>query len=682
MWEKLTNLMLGVEIILLVIFVIGRLRKRKLNETALFVGLVFIMGYFLHAVPFLHRAMVLEKDCDYILGLLDCVSPTLKLFVGEAKVDGVEDFTKAVPMFSTVYLLGAILAALATISAAEQVFRDNIRNSFRLKKAMKREVCDVVVGHSPMALHYAKSCNAVLLLDDSVGKEKAVELIEEGYAVLRKSFTESLLTSRRFRVSTRYNLICPDDGKAITYIDTFLAYRKANPGSRNMHLYVELLEENTETIRREIIEKSGEGSLITTFCANELLARTFVEENPVTKYLPNDFVENAALKPGTDIHVFILGAGKLSHALYRQSVLTNQLVTFEKDAYKLVPIHYHICDKNTDADDWELADVKNALAELEAKDYFPLPEVPYDTNVVNKTPASRNVLSRIKKQVQKDNSYTMILVATEDDCGNIEIGAKLKAMLLGMRNFHIFVRSEASYTEDGAMISYFGKRERVFTHDVIVNDSLTMIARKLNEVYTARQLAKEKDRKDFAQYVREEAEKAWKEFDYFTLYSNIYAAMNLRLQLNLLGLDYVKDGKGRNMDWIQKRHQHKGDYTYDEYFTASARNALIAQEHARWNAYHLLREFLPLKRDDITEKPRKNPEDPKEKPGFITKNMTAKRHGCLTTYKGLHVLSSYLAGKAGEKWQAQDYDYYVYDENLIVTAAELLTKLGYSIVEK
>lgn len=681
MWEMLTILILVIEIILLGVFAIGRLRKRKLNETALFVALVFVLSYSLYAVPFLHRAMVLEPDSDYILGLMDCISPTLKLFVGEAKVDGVEDFAKAVPMFSTVYLLGAILAALATISAAEQVFRNTIRNSFRLNQAMKKDACDIIVGHTPRVLHYAQSCNAVLLLDDSVSKDRAVELIKEGYVVLRKSFTASLFASRRFHASTRYNLICPDDGKALTYIDTFLAYRSGNPDHKNIHLYVELLEENTETIRREIIEKSGEGSLITTFCANELLARTFVEENPVTKYLPEGFVENGALKPDTDIHIFFLGAGKLSHALYRQSVLTNQLVTFDRDTYKLLPIHYHICDKNTDADDWELADVKSALSELDSQDYFPLPDVPYDTDVLNKAPASRNVLAGIKKQVQK-GGYSMIFVATEDDCGNIEIGAKLKAMLLGMENFHMFVRSEVSYTEDEARVSYFGKSERVFTHDVIVNDSLAMIAKKLNEVYTARKLAKEKDREDFEQYVRETAEKAWNGFDYFTLYSNIHAAMNLRVQLNLLGLDYVKDGKGNNIDLIKQRHQHRGEYPYEAYFTATARNALIAQEHARWNAYHLLREFLPLEKKDIAARPLKNPEDPAEKPGFDTKNMTAKRHACITTYKGLHLLSSHLAQRAGARWKTQDYEYYVYDENLIVTAPELLTKLGYSIVEK
>ena len=70
-------------------------------------------------------------------------------------------------------------------------------------------------------------------------------------------------------------------------------------------------------------------AFIDTFSTNELLARTFIEANPVTEYLPKEYIENAAIKTGTEISVFVLGFGTLGQEVYRQSVLNNQLVTFD-----------------------------------------------------------------------------------------------------------------------------------------------------------------------------------------------------------------------------------------------------------------------------------------------------------------------------------------------------------------
>ena len=426
-----------------------------------------------------------------------------------------------------------------------------------------------------------------------------------------------------------------------------------------------------------IIEKNEMEAFVDTFSTSELLARTFIEANPVTKHLPKEYIEDAAIKTGTEISVFVLGFGTLGQEVYRQSVLNNQLVTFDGE-YKVLPINYYLCDMGIDVTEWNIGGLPEVLGELNAAEYFPLPELPFKTTVIDRTPASREVLTAIKKQVQKSNSYTLIIIDTDEDCRNIEIGAKLKTMLFGSENYHIFVRSEAAYTEDDELVTYFGNSEDVFNHDVIVNDSLSAMAKKLNEVYTAQYAdAQERNRPDFTEYIQQKAEKDWQGLDYFTLYSNIYSAMNLRTKLNLLGLDYVKDGNGANTALIGERHGHKGEYDYSEYFTPSVRNALIAQEHARWNAYHLLSEYLPLDKNGITLKSGDG-----KKVRFNVKNTAAKKHACLTTYNGLNDLSSYLAQKAGNGCTAADYDYYIYDEMLITSAEELLTSLGYSVIEK
>ncbi len=677
MWNIISITILIIEALMLVGFIVGRFKKRRFNETALFIGAVIVVNYSLHLIPYLHGVLELGDESNVILGLIGCLGSTIKLFVGEIEVDVVAEFTAAFSHFSIAYMLGVILALLTTISTAIEVFSTSITNGFRLVKALKKDSCDIVVGNSPKALHYAKTCNAVLLLDDGVEKETVKELIEDGYAVLRKGFSVHLLGNRQFNATTRYNIVCTEAEKALDYIDTFIAYKKAETSAKNIYLYVELEGEKAETVRREIIEKNEMEAFIDTFSTSELLARTFIEANPVAKYLPKEYIEDAAIKTGTEISVFMLGFGTLGQEVYRQSVLNNQLVTFDGE-YKVLPINYYLCDTNIDSAEWNIGGLSEALGELNTAEYFPLPELPFKTNVIDRTPTSREVLTAIKKQVQKANSYTLIVIDTDEDCRNIEIGAKLKTMLFGSENYHIFVRSEAAYTEDDEIVTYFGNSEDVFNHDVIVNDSLSVMAKKLNEVYTAQYAGvEERNRSDFADYIQKKAEKDWDALDYFTLYSNIYSAMNLRTKLNLLGLDYIKDGNGANTALITERHGHKGEYAYSEYFTPSVRNALIAQEHARWNTYHLLGEYLPLDKNGITVKSNDG-----KKVRFNVKNTAAKKHACLTTYNGLNDLSAYLAEKAGNGCTAADYDYYIYDEMLITSAEELLISLGYSVIEK
>ncbi|MBE6903018.1 MAG: hypothetical protein E7480_00215 [Ruminococcaceae bacterium] len=677
MWNIIIILILIIEVLMLLRFIVGRFQKRRLNETAVFVGVVFALNMSLYFVPFLYKVIELGEESNYILGFIGCIGPSIKLFVGEAKVEMVTSFAKEFVLFPFTFMIGVIVAMLTTITATVEAFSNSIVSAFRLAKALKKDTCDIVVGNSSKALHYVKNCNAVLLLDDSVGKASVKELIEDGYAVMRKDFTVRLLKSWYLNTSTRYNIVCPDSEKALNYIDTFIAYKKVEEKAKNIYLYVEMEGDRAETIRREIIEKSGMEAYIDTFSINELVARTFTEENPVTKYLPDIYIEDAAIKQGTQINVFILGFGKLGQELYRQSVLNNQLVTFDGE-YKELPVNYYLCDTNIDATEWNIGGLSEALSELNATEYFPLPEIPFKTTVIDKAPASYKVLTAIKAQVQKENSYTLVIVDTEEDCHNIEIGARLKTALIEQNNYHIFVRSEAAYIQSDEIVSYFGKSNSVFNHDVIVNDSLSTMAKKLNEVYTAQYAGEEeRNRSDFKEYIQKKAEKDWEKLDYFTLYSNIYSAMNLRVKLNLLGLDYTKDGKSANIELINERHRHKEEYAYNEYFNLSVRNALIAQEHARWNAYHLLYEYLPLSKNSINVK-----SDDGKKVRFNVKNTEAKKHACLTTFKGLNDLSSYLAQKAGNGCSAADYDYYIYDEMLITSADELLSSLGYSIIEK
>ena len=144
----------------------------------------------------------------------------------------------------------------------------------------------------------------------------------------------------------------------------------------------------------------------------------------------------------------------------------------------------------------------------------------------------------------------------------------------------------------------------------------------------------------------------------------------------------VTDTMEKQAQLLHQRYARKADgYTYEEYFVRSKRNALLAQEHARWNAYHLLAEFVPMEKAAITVKAHKG-----DSVKFNTKNMAAKKHCCLTTFCGLDALGQYLAqladGQTGKKHTAEEYDVYVYDEMLLMAADALMAKLGFTIIER
>lgn len=686
MWNELSVLLLAIQLLMLMGFVIGRFRKKKLNETFVFLGLVFACNLALYVLPYLHSVIVLGHQGNYAFDILKCIMGAVKLFMGEVETEAVADFAQVVPSFTYTYLIGALLALLATITTAVETFSNSIINSFRVAKCLKAPVCDLVLGNSSAALQYAKNGQAVLLLDDGISKAAVVELMEKGYVILRRGFSPQLLVSRLLNVRTRYNFICPEHANdVLDCIDQFITYKKAEVQKKQIYLYVELDDGKAETIRREIVEKSGFDASITTFCSHELMARTFIEEHPVTRYIPRTFIaEDASVKPDVNINVFYLGFGSLNQELYRQSVLNNQLVKYEEGTYRVFPVRYRIYDPEADDGAWNINGLKDALQEVaeSGRGYFPVPELPYDTCVTLKSPCGRETLREVKKHICTPRTFSYVIIDTGDSYRNIETGARLRTLLDGCGGFRIFVRSDSPYATGDDNTTYFGDYTQVFTHDVIVNDSFSIMARKLNEVYTAHSLKKQECKTDFGRLVTEQAQASWAGLDRFTRYSNIYGAINLRVKLNMLGLDYAKDGQSEYTALIAEKYQRRdGDYTYAEYFDRSKRNALLAQEHARWNAYHLLAEYLPLEIDGITVRMVQN-----QKVRFNTKNIPAKKHACLTTFKGLDDLSAHLAHTAAEITGAvhhpEEYDYYVYDEMLIMSAEELMIRLGYSIREK
>ena len=165
----------------------------------------------------------------------------------------------------------------------------------------------------------------------------------------------------------------------------------------------------------------------------------------------------------------------------------------------------------------------------------------------------------------------------------------------------------------------------------------------------------------------------------------------MRLKLQLMGLDYVRDSDEKDNDKVKELG--KDDYLdfyagkdkpvyYDGVFAGekevvkysldfkpSRRTTMAIHEHLRWNSYMLSKGFVPASIEEIY--------NDKDKNG---KNYYLRRHGNLTTFDGLVEFRKLIAQRDGVDELATDvikYDYQLLDD-----AYWLLSKNHYKIIDR
>ncbi len=683
-WSEIAAVILFAAEILLVGFFIFELfiRKNKKIRSVIFLIAAFAINASLYIIPCVYS---LKGDTVTVFDVMACFSDAFKTFVGEWDAVKVKEFAAEFPFYTVTYVLGSILAPIAAANAAAQAFSLTLIHNVRRWSRLRAKTCDILIGTGDKALQYAKDHKAVLVTNSAMDSEAVNQLIERGYTVWSTSFTSELLSGRRLNLNTEYNIICPGSTEEnLEHINTFIAYRKAEGDGRKkkLHMFVEIEGKKTEIIRREVIEKSCCKESITPFCSDGLLAVKFAQEHPVTEKIPESFIkEDCSIDRDAKINVIYLGFGSLNRAIYRRSVLNNQLTHWDdgKGEYLLHPVNYYLVDNGIDCSDWLIDGLKNGLKELEADkdEYYPIPELPYNTVVRDLEPASDEAVKEAIGLVDTDRSFNYIIVDVGNSYNNIELGTNLRRLFGARTNYHIYIRCDTAYIEDDEYITYLGDITDIFTHDMIVNDSMFELARRINEMYTLNSLSEEQKKDQALVDERIKAADAkWKSMDSFTKLSNFFAAMNLRVKLQLMGLDYVTNGAEEDVEaikvleaFLELRDAHK---EYADYFKRSKRNAMLSQEKARWNAYHLYKKVLPKRSADVKEG--------KGTKTFDTgKNLT--EHACITTFKGLDALHQDQLS-LNPTGSIEDVECYKYDDQLLCSTVELMRELGYTIVKK
>ncbi len=679
---------LAVEFVLLGVIISYIKGHKKIEDKYLFLSMVFGINLIIYSIPALYEEFIVKSEQSLWLNLVEGFSATVKSFVGEFAPLKVVEYAKIYPLYILIFVLGAALAVLTSFCAAISLFGSRFKNRRQLVKKLKGKSCDIVLGNSADALEYArKNPCTVLMPNMAIDKEYSKSLMEDGYTLLKRNFTVEFLNSSMFNSTTRYNIVYPGNNKEFfDVIGIFLSYLETATEKKNIYLYAEVDESIAETVQDRIThktkaERKNYREYITVFSKNELMARNFVEQNPVTRYMPEDFLEkDKSMKANAEINVFVLGFGSLNREIYKQFVINNQFAVNKDGEYKVFPLNYYIYDRNIDKNDWYIGGIERELKNVEknADEYFPVPEMPYTTMCIEGDGFSPDCIEHICDIIAKDGlNYNFIIIDEGDIYRNIKIGKELRRRLYEYDNYHIFIRNGSKECDCDCVTGCYGDTGNVLLNDIIVNETIIELAKKINQKHAE---------KDPTKRLRT-TEENWKDLSYLHAYNSIYLANALRLKLNLLGLDYVMDGKGKGIEKIAKNYRAHFEGETD---TVNIRQALLAQEHFRWNAYHLMLGYRPMEKKWVTVEGKTSDAKSSNKMDYIkdiNKLPEVKKHSCITTFNGVGEVSAYLAQKANElykdkEYSERDFDYYKNDEMLFEVAPEFLKQKNCSVINK
>ncbi len=684
MWTIISICLLIVELTVGVLFALQYIRKRSVYKTVLFVAVVFVINFALYFVPYLYGQLQGEKSI-VAYEIFGVIGKAIKLFAFDVSAGDVTAFSETYPVFIATYSVGVLLAMSATILTAVTAFYSGIVRAIRVHRIFKQKSCDIVLGSLEKSMEYAQShTNTVLLLTEDTERAEVKTLTESGYAVLRRKVDGKLLSSSLFSQGTTYNFVfsLEDEGEINRVLFVFNEYFLTSLSQKDFQLFLEVAPEKMQTVELQIQKCTALTGKITLFSSVGLIAGDFMEKYPMTAFLPRDFYcEDRSLHTGVHIHAHFLGFGALQREMFRQSVICNQFVHYEKGAYAVYPVQYHIYDQQGDETDMvAVGGIERKFENLKQteKEYVCLPEKPFVCDVTPILGSSYKALDAVRLATKNARSYHFIYVDCGDGYQNAITAQKLIEELENSDNYRVFVRTEGQNLPAYERVNYYGNRASVFCHDVVVDESHMTVAKEIHRRYERQNLQKKGEREEDAQAKSVSvAAESWKKQDLFTKNSNLFAARSLRFKLNLLGFDYEKGQGEERKELTEICKAFPSAFPKEIVCRRDISCALVAYEHARWNAYHLMFGYLPMKSKDYKV------EEKDGRPVAVTKDKKQKRHACLASYKGLLAVSDTFTKLAeNQGYKENDFDFYAYDLSSYCTANRILTALGYKVTVK
>ncbi len=683
------------------------------KKNMLYLAPVFLLIYFLYVTATVYNGVKL--DFFYCFTLINTALDALKF---ESAAELIAPLCDKYPIFYADFVLAYLLGSATVILSIASFFSRRINNYFCVKNALRNK-CDIVVGDSVNSVNYVKRTKNSLLLGVNVTSQRYADLIKQGVPVLRVPLETKPLAGKLKKGG--YELIVFRDGK-IAYtkiIETFTEISE----TIGIKLHLEAAQQEMKILKEKFIKKADKNSnlYIAGFSKYELMARKFVTEYPITKYIPRSFYNgNFTVKNDKQINVVFIGFGKVNYQFFRMCAMQFQFAREDGGRLASKPVKYYVYDNKEESLHNEFfSRILYEFDEEFADCDFPKPEKICELEIcrtdINSVEAKKNFRSLVS-----ENSFTYFIVSLDDDLQDASYAQTVKRILGAEENYRVFVRAKndngEKLNDEEDRIIYFGEDKKLYTRENIINDDLCELAQRLNLLYNKisnppEWLQSLKSRKDLTAKMqgdilgaslsepknREFMIKKWSSLPYIEQASNLYHALNLPFKLNLLGFEMVKktdkNGSGISEEEFGEVYENSGKATgygdYSFFFNTQSSNVLAYIEHSRWNALYILYDYRQMKKEEMEVI-----EDIDAYGNTVVsmphKNAEQKRHACITSYYGLHELISYKykcmygedldESKYGNNAKLQELGkIYAYDYMDLDRIYSEITALGYII---
>lgn len=680
MYTEWSIFFICIEVLLigLLVYLVGWKDAMASKKSLIYTIPVVVVVYALYAMASVYNGEELN-----FFALFALINPTLKIVSLDLDYGLIQPLASINPCFQTAMILACVLALLTVVFGVMVLFGTMIANAWK-KHAYFHRGGDIVLGYSSSAVQYLKKHPTALLWVESLEKATYNDLIKNGFVVHRAKLNAK--TTARLKGKEYHFIVFRDS--SYSYAGILSCFEQLQPqGGQQFYLHLEANVHEIQVIREKYLSTVDEekNSFILPFCRYELMARRFLIDHPITKYIPRDFFnDNLTLKPEKEINVVFLGFGKVNYELFKLMSAQFQFAKEKDGTLCSAPVHYYILENNEACFHNEhFICLLNEYKELFTETDLPPAEricdlkdsLPMDAH-------SAKTRKLLRSLVNKDN-YTYFIISMSEDFEDAAFAYKLKETFDQDNTYKIFVRAKSpehqQLNEDDQSIVFFGETDSYFSHENIVNDDLRQLAQNVNDLYH-----------DYTQDSLTQL-RCWQRLPIVEQYSNLNAAINIYFKLALMGFT-LKKGCGQGLNEANFKAACPNafmpkDAGFEYFSDTQTANVLAFIEHSRWNAYYLLTGYKPLPFDEFVWSVNKK--------GFDVlhhKDIARRRHACLTTYAGLKQLidhkyetlqsASHEGKNVGEVKLNNLADIYRYDYMVIDNLYEALTRLDYSIIKR
>lgn len=660
-------------------------RKATIDKGSLIYAIpVFLLVYSMYIVGMVHSKAEIAFH-----SLFSLIGKSLRIFAMDLNYDLLRSVSEEYPVFYAATVVICILSFVTVAFGVAAVFGKRISNRRRKAKILASNG-DVVIGYSNDSIEYLKHNKNTVMWAENISKETYFKLIGQGYTIHKAPFSADKVI-KALKSNEHHMIAFRDAGYSFFDLISIFEEIKSTEELR-LYLHLEATADEMSIVQKKYVSEVSDkaNSFVTSFCRYELMARAFLSEHPISKYIPRDFFnENLTLKDGKEINVVLIGFGKVNCELFKAMTTQFQFARNSEGAICSAPVHYYIFENDESRlNNGCLIKLRDEYEKI--FEHSDLPPADKICDIVKAGPLDANSLraKELLSSLVTNNTYTYFVVSIANDFTNATFAHDIKERLGDSENYKIFVRTNKSenrlLNKGEQNIIYFGEDADMYSHGSIVNDDLMELSQNVNDLYN-----------DISKSHLEKY-RQWQRLPVIEQQSNISAALNIYFKLNMLGFDLKKNTEGGldKQSFIARypdafMHGKGEDYQY--FFGNSTANVLAFIEHSRWNAQYILSGYKPLPFDKFewTEK--------KSSSGDIVynlshKNTPAHRHACLTTYLGLDDLIEYKLSRLNEEKKKGErmivgadknelamiyrYDYMVTDGMY-----DALKRLGYSITD-